>query len=191
MTHFQESEKWFVLEFWSKFTQTSLKVICNGFCVLFGCQLVPTVQLVFIRLSSVVPPGKRWCDRPFAIDARWGKKETQLQLRLTSKNESSLLMCSVSANSQVHTILSANLCLFCHQRGIHLVSLQDDDFKSYHSALVKMKVPVWFSFLFNKLWRHTDGLGWSKVNVFFGLLFWGMFGLGQLISPRDQICQLG
>lgn len=95
-----------------------------------------------------------------------GKKETQRHLRLTSKNESSLLTHSVGANSQAHKVLSANLWLFCHQRGIHLVSMHDDDFKSYHSPLVEMKVAVgFFSFLTNSVTTHR----WArmaKVNVF-------------------------
>lgn len=99
-----------------------------------------------------------------------GKKETQRHLRLTSKNESSLLTHSVGANSQAHKVLSANLWLFCHQRGIHLVSMHDDDFKSYHSPLVEMKVAVGFFFFFNKQCDNTQMGSDGKSQRF---LFWG------------------
>lgn len=73
---------------------------------------------------------------------------------------------SVGANSQAHKVLSANLWLFCHQRGIHLASMHDDDFKSYHSPSVEMKVAVgFFSFLTNSVTTHR----WArmaKVNIF-------------------------
>lgn len=164
------------------------KLLSKWYKTAFVCSLVPAgpncaavFHLTFICCSS---REEMMCPS-VCFRCRRGKIETQLHLRLTSRNESSASTHPLSASSQVHEVRGANLCLFCHQRGIHLVSMHDD-FRSSPTTVLWWKWRTQCDFLLaltKSITTHRRAR-LAKVNVLFELLLWGMFGLCQLISPK-------
>lgn len=167
-------------------------------CVLWS-QLVPTVQLVFIKaFSFVVPPGNWWCNQPMVLISsmtKWGTSPVVTHSTKSVHIVTILWWHTYKGLNQLTTVCLVDLTLNNTFWGLHIQ-------KSLKSSFANHGIAAW---RFTNNVKNTGcktNKQMAKAWILFGLPYWDRIvqtyvpylrhiRLCQLISPKDQIYHLG